>query len=271
MKAEDYSVYVKPLGKYYDKAGSDPVNVELPDGSASFEAGDVVSVVMDKDEVSVELSDTAIKDLSVKDINEIADINYAVMLSILLTEHISPDGSMVDATEIHGNSFSIMDIDRDGFDELIISWTSAAMAGQFFGVYQYYPQTGSVLTEFIGSPAGVEFYDNGVVLEIYSHNHTLGETWPYYVHRYDEMKDIYEYEYSVEALSRNMCPEEYPEEIDVDNYGEVYYTYDYEGTGNKTFMSRSQYEAFFSDLVSEANRIEVVFTELTESNVDTIR
>lgn len=120
---------------------------------------------------------------------------YNGVLSQLVCAQQLPNGDIIESpydwgAEMTDNSYAISDVDGDGYEELIISYSTASMAGMFEAVYGYNPETDTLTQEFMGFPS-VTFYDNGMIKADASHNHSYGEFWPFGLYQYDVASDSY--------------------------------------------------------------------------------
>lgn len=120
---------------------------------------------------------------------------YNGVLSQLVCAQQLPNGYMIESPydwdmEMTDNSYAITDMDGDGYEELVIIYSTASMAGMFETVYGYNPETDTLTQEFMGFPS-VTFYDNGMIKEDASHNQSYGELWPFGLYQYDAASDSY--------------------------------------------------------------------------------
>lgn len=120
---------------------------------------------------------------------------YSGVLSQLVCAQQLPNGYMIESPydwdmEMTDNSYAITDMDGDGYEELVIIYSTASMAGMFETVYGYNPETDTLTQEFMGFPS-VTFYDNGMIKEDASHNQSYGELWPFGLYQYDAASDSY--------------------------------------------------------------------------------
>lgn len=141
---------------------------------------------------------------------------YRMALQRFYDEHIWPDGSEAAYDEafdsMDENYFAIADVDGDGDEELIISFSSTYTAGMLCGVFGYDNASGTLHSQLWEFPA-VSWYPNGVLKADASHNHSLCmDFWPYNFYRYDALTDSYKFTVSVSAWNR----EEYPTDFSSD-------------------------------------------------------
>lgn len=178
-------------------------------------------------------------------------VAYKEALKNLYNNHVFPDGSEAECLGGDGeNLFAIFDVDLDGIDELIVEWKTASMAGMRFAVYQYDVETKECYQELSATPGCVDFYDNGIVISGAAHNQGKGaELWPYTIYQYDSTLDMYKDVGFVDSWEKQLCPDGYPEEYDVDDAG-VVYMINYLGY-NKDYYCKSEYENFYQQLFED--------------------
>ena len=185
--------------------------------------------------------------------------------------------------EVTDNYFAIIDIDNDGTDELIIDWLTTSVAGWKCEVLEYDESTDEWISEVRVHPYDTAYYDNGIILSNNYHNQNCGNTvWPYFIYIYDPYKDSYysddEYYdnygfvccYDLEFFAlRGLDIPDWFTETDAENAG-VVYQIRYEGYDPESYYSQSEYDAFWYELVGQANRIDVPFVSFTLDNINEI-
>ncbi|MDE5938495.1 MAG: hypothetical protein K2H37_05400 [Lachnospiraceae bacterium] len=205
---------------------------------------------------------------------------YQTVLTDLITKQMYPDGteSGLDAfNAVSGDKFAIFDVDRDGDEELILCITSTATAGMREVVYDYDEEKDTVREEYSGFPGGV-FYESGLVEEGLSHNQglaPLGDFWPYMLYRYQAGSDSYQCIFMVDAWEKEFREQDYdgnsyPEEIDAEKSGIVYYLME-GGAFDMTStvpVSKTRYEEWRKEQGLGGTRIEIPFQALTNENVE---
>lgn len=205
---------------------------------------------------------------------------YQTVLTDLTTKQIYPDGteSGIDAfNAASGNKFAIFDVDQDGDEELILCITSTAMAGMREVIYDYDEEKDTVREEYSGFPGGV-FYENGLVEDGLSHNQglaPLGDFWPYMLHQYQAESDSYQCIFIVDAWEKEFREQDYdgnpyPEEIDAEKSGIVYYLM--EGSAfdmtSTVPVSKTRYEEWRREQGLGGTKIEIPFQVLTNENIE---
>lgn len=157
---------------------------------------------------------------------------YGGILSQLTGTWSLPDGELDtsalenDSGAMHDNRFALTDIDKDGREELIISYSSACMAGMFERIYDYDPVTGALKVELTQFPA-LTYYDNGIIKAEWSHNQGPGDLWPFTLYQYDSESDSYAEAGSVTTWDRKHKEEweggmPFPDALDTDGDGTLY-------------------------------------------------
>lgn len=184
------------------------------------------------------------------------------------------DGSKLDWTSTEGaaeNHFAVTDIDGDGREELLLSWTNASTAGHCFVIYGCW--RGAVYTQFTGFPS-LRFYDNAAIEEDWSHNQGWsGRFWPHYAYRYNPQSDLYEQVGFVEGWDKQLQPEGFPVDLDADGDGLVYDVRpaDFDWTGSRyapeRMMDGPAFEEWRQTYLNGAQQVELELLPLTEENI----
>lgn len=199
---------------------------------------------------------------------------YQFVLQQIAFEHIYPDGADTGFDSASGfiedNHFAIFDINGDGVDELIVQFTTAPMAGNMETVYTYNESDNMVETLLTVFPA-VTYYDNGLVKEEWSHGSGLAgeDYWPYTLYQYCGDSGTYEMLVEVNMWSKAIDTVDYkgdlyPEDIDTENAGTVFIlTCD----GTTETVSKSDYEAWLSEVMGDAHPIQIPYQSLNEDNI----
>lgn len=156
---------------------------------------------------------------------------YGGILSQIIGARQLPDGeldtSSLDAGfgEMRDNHFAVTDIDGDGREELIVSYSNAIMAGMMEIIYDYDPVLGKLKREFTQFPA-LTYYDNGIIKAEASHNHSRGEFWPFELYQYEPKRDSYEQIGYVCAWDKEISDsyegQPFPDDLDIDGDGTIY-------------------------------------------------
>ncbi len=166
------------------------------------------------------------------------------------------------------NHFAICDVDCDGYLELIISCTETFVAGMWGNVYQYDFKLEKLHDEGLTEP-DITFYDNGVAYEPWRHNQGYGEMWPYEAFKYDPQWDRYEQVLNVDSWDKVWHEEGFPDEIDTDGAGTVYYV----STKEPFYVdgdpvSKSEYDRIAGQYFDGAKEIEVTYYEISDEGIE---
>ena len=145
---------------------------------------------------------------------------YAKVLDDIIDDNEWPDGTNVSEEwnpYFGQDNFAICDIDMDGAEELLVEITNTCVAGMIIQVFDYDAKADEVVEQYCGFP-GVEFYDNGILYEPWSHNQGGAEIHPFEVYRYNEQDDSYE---SVTSIETQAAYDEW-EEKEMENAKSIY-------------------------------------------------
>lgn len=202
---------------------------------------------------------------------------YAEVLENMLNNKVLPNGENADpAGEMSNNSFAVADVDSDGKDELVILYTTVCTAGMTGYVYGFDEESGELHEELSAFPEFM-FYKNGLLMAGMSHNFSYGEMWPYTLYKYDAEEDKYILRANVSSWDREIYAEDYPENIDTENAGTVYYVNDLTNNAEsnlyseENLMSKSHYEAWIKETGLDTEKIEIEYMMLTEENVELLK
>lgn len=205
---------------------------------------------------------------------------YISILKEIYNEHKLPDGSELGydgGSDFAENKFAIYDIDFDGSEELIISYTTSYMAGMMALVYDFDSNLDTLTEELVEFPA-LTFYNNGIVKADASHNQGLaGEAlWPYSLYKYDGELDKYILVAIVDAWDKscndtNYLGTKFPEDIDKDGDGIVYYIMTDGEYELNTPVDLEEYNKWINSYLNEAEEISIPFMSFTDENIDSIK
>ena len=216
-------------------------------------------------------------------INNIDNEIYKNALKDLYENHILPDGTKFEDAintadyNMDENSFAIYDVDFDGKDELIVSFTHHPMAAMRAIIYDYDKNTGKFseqLTEF----TSINFYSNGVIEVLWSHNQgSAGDSlWPYTMYKYNKESDSYDVIAGVDAWNKSFntqsyLAEEFPSEVDKDGDGIVYYILPEGNYNNYETYDLKEYNEWRSLYIKdETTKIDIPYLNLTMENINNI-
>lgn len=118
---------------------------------------------------------------------------YKAALENLYVNHVFPNGTTCnyrDAQDLAESQFTILDIDGDGEEELIIRYVSGPMAGMREVIYSF--SGGDFLMEELLEFPPLVYYDNGFIRADASHNQGNDtDGWPYVMYQYMGESDSY--------------------------------------------------------------------------------
>lgn len=203
---------------------------------------------------------------------------YQGALETLLSEHRFPEDTesrTFFGDTPSGDQFAVFDVDGDGREELILTYTDTSMAEMEIGIYGYDAEEDCLVQELAAFPM-LTFYDNGVIQADWSHNQGLaGEFWPYTLYQYDKDADCYNPVGMVDAWDGTMFPEDFegnpfPEEVDVSHSGSVYYIMDYGTYETDHPVDEGEYQSWREGFLQGAGELTVPYQDLTEENISNL-
>ena len=179
-----------------------------------------------------------------------------------------PDNYNEAVIEIGYNHFAICDVDGDGYLELVISCMQTYVAAMWGNVYQYDFKLEKLHDEGLTEP-DITFYDNGVAYEPWRHNQGWGHMWPYEAFKYNPQWDRYEQVLNVDSWDKEWHEEGFPDEIDTDGAGTVYYV----STKEPFYVdgdpvSKSEYDRIAGQYFDGAKEIEVTYYEISDEGIE---
>lgn len=221
-------------------------------------------------EIVVSENDSVQEEQNAGVVNDIIEEKYIEAVKNLYENNIDLFGNQVE--NFHDNpewnKFAIVDIDNDGTLELLLSWTDSTVAGEWGGVYQYDFDKQEFYSEQLLEPS-ITFYDNGIAYEPWRHNQGPGEMWPFDASLYNASTDQYEHVLSADSWNKDMREEGFPDDVDIDGVGIVYYTdvnaeyVDYDNP-----ISQSEFNSIYNQYFEGANELNVYYYELTEKGLN---
>lgn len=203
---------------------------------------------------------------------------YEGILSRLAAAYELPDmeldrqGLYEGSFSISDNQFAVADVDGDGREELIISYTTASMAGMLKIVYGYNPDTMELTRELLDF-ADTIFYDNGIGMVSAAHNHTLSmDFWPYTLYQYNPQTDQYDFLASVSAWDKGYGDVSYgenifPEEEDLDGDGIIYeIRTDLNQEAEAIRYDGDDFQTWLSGYLGQAREMEITYEPVAAEN-----
>lgn len=220
---------------------------------------------------------TTMETQSVVPVDPAARAAYRAALERLVNDRILPGGGEAQYVEDYGpmsdNRFAVTDLDGDGEEELLLFFTTSYMAGMCTGVYGFDPETGDLRTELLEWP-GLTFYTNGLVKADASHNHgKAGDAfWPCRLYAYNAETDTYDGTFYLDAWDRQYGDTDYegnpfPEDVDTEKTGVVFLVYEKEWGGPCETLSKSAFEAWYSDYLGDGEAMIIPYEDLTAENI----
>ncbi len=204
---------------------------------------------------------------------------YLSVLEGVYYDHVLPEGRDLwvdDYFDMSNNYFAVCDIDSDGKEELIIQYTTAGMGGMTEVIYGYDSVSKTVREEIMEFPM-LTYYENGIIEAGWSHNQGAGgDFWPFTVYRYDGASDTYKWLGSAEAWDSSYREADFegnafPEEIDVDGDGVLYYLASVKENGDVDWhpapVDREAYDQWRDAYLKGAEQAVVPYLSLTEENI----
>ena len=194
---------------------------------------------------------------------------YVVVLKGIIDDNKWPDGQQVlpDGQYRGNNQFAIFDVDMDGEEELLVNITDAPTAGMVMQIFEYDAKKDEVVLGEGFYPA-VEFFDNGIVKQYSSHNHTSSEVWPYTVSKYNPEKKSYEVVGSMYAEDKEIAGASFASNKDADNDGRIYYVSSKDLVDKA--LTEKEYQEWDAAFIGDANELYIPWQQTWDTNVQTI-
>lgn len=178
------------------------------------------------------------------------------------------------------NRFAVRDVDGDGEEELIVLYTTVSTAGHAGFVMAFDPDyTGPgapLRTELRDYPL-FTFYAGGAVEVGWSHNQGLAgdALWPYDRYAYDHVLDSYGLFASVDAWDKSTLETNYdgapfPDDIDADGDGMVYYVRPAGTDGVIAPMDGPEYQAWREAGIGDTTELTVDYQPLDIDHINAL-
>ncbi len=204
---------------------------------------------------------------------------YAEVLEQIMTEHTDPNGREYNVDERWGfenNAFAILDVDGDGRQELIFSFSTGNMASMCEVVYDYDAEK-DTLREELTAWVDTTYYNNGLIKVSDSHNHGKDPEekgiWPYTLYQYDVGTDSYQLKYHITSWDGQINSEDFPSEMDTDGDGLLYYILEDGKTTEDTDvqpMNRQEYDDWVKSTLPEGYVMDIIYHPMTEESIRSI-
>lgn len=187
-------------------------------------------------------------------------------------EHVFPDGSTVPVDSafgaMEGNYFALADVDGDGEEELLISFSTGPTVSMELYVCGYDEETGNVTVKLTEFP-GVTFYPGGFAAAALSHNQGLAgdALWPYVLYAYE--KGSFERTAVVDAWDISMAEQDdagnlFPAGKDMDGDGIVYLVTQ---NGRTEVLDGGDYNSWRASLFDPEQPQTVDYRAVTRDNI----
>lgn len=199
---------------------------------------------------------------------------FAQVLRNLTGSGILPDGTQLEPwalpADFSESSFAVADVDGDGKEELILYFVTSDTAGMQGAILGYDQDRAEVHIQLIGFPS-MEFYENGAVKVLYSHNQIGGALWPYTLYTYQPQGDIYQPEAIVYSWEKRIRPtndagQPFPDQLDRSKTGVIYYV-EPDGWDDSNPMDQEDYLTWEAEALEGSAQLTLPFVPLTEENI----
>lgn len=194
---------------------------------------------------------------------------YRQALRNVLEHQYFPNGLQLgyDNTDLSLNKFAVTDIDQDGYQELMISYSTTYYGGNTLLIYDYSDDNGELREELREFP-GVSFLGGGMVKVDMSHNHSDSLTvWPYSVYSYDFTGDRYLPAYQISGWEKELKPEGFPVDVDTDGDGLVYIIRDANDQNLTLYEDTREYERWVRHMSLDGEALFIPWKSLTNDNI----
>lgn len=203
---------------------------------------------------------------------------FRTALERIYNEQTLPNGDlleMTDFSDISKAEFAVFDIDLDGEEELIFTFSDTCMAEMATYIYAYDAETDRLVIELWEFPS-LSFYNTGIVEALASHNHgPAGDAlWPFILYQYEPIADDYRKVAVVDAWDSNLVGDTYdgktfPKQADADGDGVVYYVM-YDGYALEDPMDGPAFQDWYNSWFQGTEKIEIPYVHLTPANIQSV-
>lgn len=205
---------------------------------------------------------------------------YEDTLKRFYQDRIAPDGQTIEMDSSFGtidqNRFAVADVNGDGKEELVLSFSTIYTAGMAAWVCGYDSAEHRVTVEAILFP-GLAFYPNGILRADASHNHGLaGDViWPHALYRFDAEKGTYEMIAQVDAWCRdfaetNFNGDSYPTDADPDGLGYVYIRSTEATNWEPEYLSKADFDVWTESILNGAEPLVLPYLDTTLDNISAV-
>lgn len=243
--------------------GFSQTNLETLADSINFTALSPVEVPV-VERQTVEITEDALnRDMAARE-------TYAAILRNLLYSGVLPDGTITDDGYHSGSSaqFAVRDVDGDGKEELVLLYDPGITAFAVGYIIGYDQESGTPRVELAECPY-FQFYTNGAIKALWSHNQGYGEMWPYNLYEYQPDSDSYIQVGEVDSWNKEYKEEDFPDDIDTDGTGVVYYVNEDPYQGGQP-ISEADYQAWLEPYLQGASELDITYQYLYDENIAAI-
>lgn len=173
----------------------------------------------------------------------------------------------VNKQDVEGNDFAIHDIDGDGTEELIISFSSTYTSAMYTGIWKADLSTETVY-EFARTGVSCAFYANNIIKVDAPHNHSSGYSiWPYSLLKCDAENEMLIRVASAYCVDQAYDPygEDYDAALDADGDGTIYY-FRFEGE-DPIPLTYAAYCSLVDAYIPADQKLPVEWKKLTLENI----
>lgn len=177
-----------------------------------------------------------------------------------------------DKNNIEKCYFTIVDVNDDGIDELLVRFDETPMSAKHTRVYSV---KSSQLTYLGNIGAFCEFYKNGYFMSRAYHNQGPGSLiWPYSIVRYNNSKKKFEFLASARSAESNhnlaYLTGGYYDYPDYDNDGVVYVVTEGVDSTYEQALTKTEYDAFVNRYIPAKNKKTVNWQKITTTNINNL-
>ena len=174
--------------------------------------------------------------------------------------------SLFNKNDIEKCSFTVLDVDDNGVDDLVIKLDSTYIAAQI--TYYYTVKNGSLV--FMGT-SGVlcDYYKGGYIKQRASHNQGPGNlVWPYGIAIYNDYSGNFEqianvYDAEKDHPMANVGNGGYKAYLDYDDDGVIYYV-------DGEPYTKKEYDSFVNSYIPSKNKKSVSWQKINNTNINNL-